>query len=210
MTPGPYSRLLHRGVVLLGRVETGHSGDLHLAIDHVQRRVHVQRDRVDGSVARVDDVHADFALEHAVARVRVQVQPVTAGHDRAGRERGQQAHGRDGRRESTTRGHAVDGAGDGGGSVGGGLGASKTASRSTWAERITGRVDGPLRGCVCGGGGYRLAGVTGRVCDRSARRIRFEIGCRAERVESADDQTLEIDDGGDPRKRDDGNRRSGS
>lgn len=112
--PTPYSRLLHRGVVLLGRVETGHSGDLHLAVDHVQRRVHVQRDRVDGPVARVDDVHADFALEHAVARVGVQVQPVTAGHDRTGRKRGQKAHGHC---ESTTRGHGA-GCSVGGGCVG--------------------------------------------------------------------------------------------
>lgn len=156
--------------------------------------MHVQRDRVDGSVARVDDVHADFALENAVARVGVQVQPVTAGHDRAGRKRDQEAHDRGSRRESTTRGHDADGVCDDGAAVvvGDGWRCGRRTSK-TWAERLTGRravstgrcwMDDPLRGCVCGGCCW--TGATRRVCGRSARRIRFEPG--AVRNASAGDQ----------------------
>lgn len=161
--------------------------------------MHVQRDRVDGSVARVDDVHADFALEHAVARVRVQVQPVAAGHDRAGRKRGQEAHGRGGRRESTTRGHAAVGVGDGGGggSVGGG---------AVGGGRLRPRVGqhGPNGNGPCG---WSAAGLCIRrlLLRRDAcavgRLVGFDLNV------SADDQSLDVDGGGDARKWD---RRSGS
>lgn len=43
---------------------------------------------------------------------------------------------------------------------------------------MTIRVYGPLRGSCVSAAGSSLVGATGLACDRSARRMRFEPGCR--------------------------------